>query len=431
MADGKWIADLSAHTPLADAARWVLAVRLEVLREHLRLALREPEKDVEHVHQLRVGARRAGAALAIFEECLPKDEFKTARKYLRKLRRAAGAARDWDVFLLALEDVRLKRAPQQEPGFDFLSGCAVAQRVAAQAALREAGADFPFDFERFLAATLDAIRAPHGDRRRTLLDLARPMLTRLIRELDDSAKSDLDDYEDLHQVRIAGKRLRYAMEVFASCFAAPFKERLYPAVEAMQDILGQANDSHVADLRLQALRAQIKAFQASQWPRYRPALDGLLRYHRRRLPKRRQEFIVWWREWEEARVEQAFADLLHEEAALPAAEAQALAALANYGVTEILDDGNTAGSEASAGGMGRGAPSPGADMGDMGDMGDPDGPAGGASSEPGGGAGGGRPRGAGPEIGPGGPTTGAANGPGGAAIPGNGVPTGLGAQTPP
>src|SRR5207244_2764377 len=95
-ANGKWISGLSASTPLVDAARRVLTIRLEVVRDYLSLALREPDKDPEYVHQLRVGTRRAGAAVEIFSLCLSGKAYKAARKQLRRLRRAAGEARDWD-----------------------------------------------------------------------------------------------------------------------------------------------------------------------------------------------------------------------------------------------------------------------------------------------------------------------------------------------
>src|SRR5438132_5572089 len=102
LAGGKWIPDLKAETPVADAARHTLTLRLEVVREYLPLALHEADKDPEHVHQLRVGTRRARAALDIFALCLPQKAYKSARKLLRRLRRAAGEARDWDVFLAGL-----------------------------------------------------------------------------------------------------------------------------------------------------------------------------------------------------------------------------------------------------------------------------------------------------------------------------------------
>ena len=57
MAEGKWIADLTAATPIADAARRVLALRLELVRDVLPAAQHRADKDPEHVHQLRVATR--------------------------------------------------------------------------------------------------------------------------------------------------------------------------------------------------------------------------------------------------------------------------------------------------------------------------------------------------------------------------------------
>ena len=104
--------------------------------------------------------------------------------------------------------------------------------------------------------------------------------------------SDLDDYENLHQVRIVGKRLRYAMELFATCFTAPFKDDIYPRIEAMQEILGLANDSYVASGALQQLADGLRVFQPNEWKRCRPGIDYLLRYHRRRFPQQRDKFLA-------------------------------------------------------------------------------------------------------------------------------------------
>src|SRR5579871_6443332 len=99
MAEGKWISNLKPDAALDDAARHVLFVRLQVVKDYLPKAALEADDDSEYVHQLRVGTRRADAALRIFGDCLPKKIYKKARRRLRQLRRAAGATRDWDVFL--------------------------------------------------------------------------------------------------------------------------------------------------------------------------------------------------------------------------------------------------------------------------------------------------------------------------------------------
>jgi CHAD domain-containing protein len=313
MAGGKWIDDLEADTPLADAARHVLTVRLEVVRDYLPKALHDADKDPEHVHQLRVGTRRAGAALQIFEACLPEKEFKKAKKRLRQIRRAAGAARDWDVFRMTLADWPV-RSEKQRPGLDYLAGYATGQRLVAQDHLREVGEDEPFAFDRLLAETVAAVQLSDDGSLRTLADLARPLLSELLANLDAAASEDLDDYGNLHQVRIAGKRLRYAMEVFAPCFVDAFREELYPAVEEMQEILGNANDSHVAEGRLEALREHLRETRAEDGKRYRPGLDALLRFHRQRLPRERRRFLAWWQRWRASGCEELLSGLVHASA---------------------------------------------------------------------------------------------------------------------
>src|SRR5437660_8796974 len=139
MADGKWIAELTADTPLREAARHALKVRLHVVRDHLPLAVEEGERDPEHVHQLRVATRRAGAALRIFGSCLAGKALKTVKKRLRRTRRAAGEARDWDVFLSDALARRNEVAAAQQAGLSYLFGYAAAQRAAAQSHLVETG----------------------------------------------------------------------------------------------------------------------------------------------------------------------------------------------------------------------------------------------------------------------------------------------------
>jgi CHAD domain-containing protein len=310
MADGKWISDLTAATLLVDAARRVLTIRLEVVRDYLSLALREADKDPEYIHQLRVGTRRAGAAIEIFALCLPEKVYSTVRKQLRKVRRAAGEARDWDVFLLALGEEKRKNKRMHRPALDFLTGYALSQRVAAQTHLYEACPEYPLAYDHLLADTLAALQKPHPDPGRTLIALAVPLLLDLMRELDQAAARDLDDYEHLHRVRILGKRLRYAMEVFADCFAPAFRHELYPAIEEMQDMLGRANDSRVAGQRLTALRDRIHVMVPDDWKRLKPGIEGLLRFHEQRLPEERRQFEAWWQRWQETGGEEYFIALL-------------------------------------------------------------------------------------------------------------------------
>jgi len=311
MAQGKWISELKPDTPLTEAARHVLFVRLQVVRDYLPRAALEAEKDIEYVHQLRVSTRRADAALRIFADCLPKKSYRKGRRRLKKLRRAAGAARDWDVFLVDLLDREQGADAKHRGGLDFLIGYALGQRAAAHFELEAVYHEEGPTFETFLIRTIDSIHPPGGSSSPTILvDLARPMLFDRLKELEQAALGDLSDYSQLHQVRIAGKRLRYAMEVFADCFDPEFRDSLYPRIEQLQEILGRANDSHVAIERLTTLRERLRDTCPTAWPRLQPGFEQLLRSHQRRLPQERRRFVKWWSQWHPTGSEAVMTSLL-------------------------------------------------------------------------------------------------------------------------
>jgi CHAD domain-containing protein len=309
MADEKWIAGLDGSMAANDAAMRTLALRLGAVRDRLPDAVFHADDDSENVHQLRVSTRRAGAALRLFAPCLPDRLAKKTRKTLRTLRRSAGEARDWDVFLEMLQARLAKATAKQRRGLDFLLGFAHGQRVLAQDHLRQAYSAKADKFTLHIQEVSQALDDA-GHANQTLSELAVLMLTQLLHELESAAGADLQEYEALHQVRILGKQLRYAMEVFESCFAAEFRQRYYPAVVEMQDILGLANDSYAACQRLNALRTRLMRTQPKQWPHYQEGMEVLLRFHERRLPQQRRKFEQWWQAWLKSGAEKAFAELI-------------------------------------------------------------------------------------------------------------------------
>src|SRR5262245_23043779 len=299
MADGKWIEGLGPVMPVREAARKALHERCDVVRQYLPLAVHHSDQDLEHVHRLRVGTRRGAAALRIFARWLPEKAFRRARRTLRDIRRAAGHARDWDVFLADLLKRRTSVHDKDRPGIDFLVGYATGQRDAAQLELLGAGDRHGPRLREVVSDTLAAIRDPDDEKPAPRLrDLGRVLLDELLTELDWAATGNLGDYEHLHQVRILGKQLRYAMEVFAGCYPAAFREVAYPRVEEMQEILGLANDSHVANERLGRLRDRLRQKWPDEWKPCQPGFDNLLRFHRRRLPRQRELFLEWWKRWQ-------------------------------------------------------------------------------------------------------------------------------------
>lgn len=93
----KWIAGISSGQTVCEVASRVLDARLKAVCHALPLAAEKSEDDVEHVHRLRISVRRAVEAVRVFAALIPEVEMGSLRDRLRRIRRAADEARNWDV----------------------------------------------------------------------------------------------------------------------------------------------------------------------------------------------------------------------------------------------------------------------------------------------------------------------------------------------
>ncbi len=302
MADGKWIEGLTPAMPVADAARIALDARFAVVRHFLPLAAEKPQEDIEYVHQLRVGTRRAAAALRVFEDALPRKLLKATKRTLRRLRRAAGDARDWDVFLTSLPEAKALAAAAAKPALDFLVGYAIGERMAAQSRLMDAASETgPLFTEQSEELPARAHAIPKEDKGDTppadFGTLAALQLGELFREFTAAVEENPTEVEQLHALRIVGKRLRYAIEIFADCFPPGMKETIYPAVEHAQEFLGEIQDAVVGVKRLGCVRATVQSVMPKQITRVRKGIDGLTTSLRAKVPTGKKAFAAWRKQW--------------------------------------------------------------------------------------------------------------------------------------
>ena len=296
MADGKWIAGLTPGMPVADAARAVLTARFAVVQHFLPLAAEKPHEDIEHVHQLRVGTRRAGAALRVFKDALPRKALKETKLTLRTLRRAAGDARDWDVFLASLPESKALAAEVAKPALDFLVGYAFGERTAAQERLKAAD-DGPRFAEQSAELSARAGAPKAADAPANFGALAALQMNDLFREFTAGVEANPTDPKELHALRIVGKRLRYAIEIFADCYPPVMKETVYPAVERVQEILGDVQDATVGAERLAGIRGTVQTVMPKHLARVRKGIDGLTAALKAKVPAGKKLFAAWRKEW--------------------------------------------------------------------------------------------------------------------------------------
>lgn len=260
----------------AGDARRALGLALGHLAEALlyHAPLARPEAGPEGVHQMRVALRRMRSVLRLFRPVATAGEAPVLRAFEARLRDLAGTlgpARDWDVFLGGL-GAELAAALPQEPRLAELLRAAEARRAEAYATLRRA-VDGP-EFRvlacdamalamRFLAAGSGAAPlrqggeaasgAPPPDEAASpppepLGHFAAAALDRRWRRLcarGEAMSVSLDD-EALHALRLEGKRMRYAAELFAPLWPGKPSRRFVRRLAALQEALGLANDAATA-----------------------------------------------------------------------------------------------------------------------------------------------------------------------------------------
>ncbi|MBA2620434.1 MAG: CHAD domain-containing protein [Acidobacteria bacterium] len=248
MAKAKEIAGLDCA---ADALNWaaeVLRVRFDEVVGLRGAAL--DFSDIEGVHAMRVATKRLRSALRDFLPLMSKRPLKRVRKELKQIADRLGAVRDHDVAIVALE--RLKDEAEIElikAGIEKLLEERSVLREAARSRLTaalEGGGDFDDLRGRFAAAIDEAARRKKSKRTISFNEAGRKAVADSLRDLIDLGASLYEPFKtaELHEARIAAKRLRYAVELLVHCWGeriAPFADE----IAEMQSFLGEVHDCDV------------------------------------------------------------------------------------------------------------------------------------------------------------------------------------------
>ncbi len=209
--------------------------------------------DPESAHQMRIGMRRLHSALRLFDKWVPFPE--ALQGELDWLTGALGAARDADV-LADNTLVKVAQSCSKEAELSPLKEVAsTIARVKRRQAQTSVGSVRYSRLMLGIVAWLQSSRwheSLNESRREALaapLDKrAAKILVQRHQKLLESAKGLKDGSpEELHRMRIAAKKARYAMEFFQGRHPTRRVERYINALTALQDALGWLNDAAVAE----------------------------------------------------------------------------------------------------------------------------------------------------------------------------------------
>lgn len=293
----------TADSPLAEWGRELIVAAVDTMAAALPRA--RDAGDIEGLHDLRVATRRLGAALRIFGPCFAGPAFRRLNGEARQIRRRSGEVRDLDVQSEFLERERSAMRGPDRLAMRYLVTLVGDRRAARRAKLHETLVDL--EGEDFGALAREAVRS---EAEGTLLppsfrQAAPPLMLERYQEFYDllAHVERPEAVAELHALRIAVKRLRYAMEIFAPAYSDRLKKPLTTA-RRLQERLG---DIHDADVRLDLVRAVLQGgLEAGALRDAAPAtrddivtsLPHLLSREEERRGELYQEFRRRWRELE-------------------------------------------------------------------------------------------------------------------------------------
>ena len=229
----------------------LLNTRARALKRHLHQAI---DGDDRGVHQARVATRRLREAVPVLTTGLKGSKAKKAAKKLRNLTRAMGTVRELDVTVALIDELAasddLSRAALQ----DVRLHVEAERKVRREAMLIRLGDVNVEKLGRRLASVSDAVALSTSQAwRQALAGRLVKRAKRLSVRIGEAGQMYAP--EQLHQVRIAVKQLRYGLEL-AGDSGIKAAVALVRELKRVQEVLGRLHD-------LQVLQTHVAAVQVS------------------------------------------------------------------------------------------------------------------------------------------------------------------------
>jgi len=256
MAKGKGITGVNCSASAEEMIRLVLSAQVKTMCKLRNQAL--DWKDPEGVHQMRVISRRLRSAISDFRPFLRRSKLPQAK--LRVIADALGAVRDEDVALVALEVLQAKANPEAAEGIALIVEERHQRRKEARANLkihikRSWIAEFRNEFQSELQQVSlrhvkNGTSAEDAEIAVSFRDIGREIILARINELRDASPNLYLPFrvEELHELRILAKRLRYAVELFSGCW-----QRINDDAKEIALLQTSLGDLHDCDVWLNSL----------------------------------------------------------------------------------------------------------------------------------------------------------------------------------
>lgn len=226
------------------------------------------DTDPEFLHDLRVAVRRTRSVLSHGKDVLPPSGRDHFRAEFRWLGATTSPARDLDVYVIEWPEYTAplgsESAEALAPVIDHIMGRRAAEHRVLAHQLRSARYQgLMSGWRAWLDAPGDAEAMPKKSSR----PLGGVVATRLRRSQEQllargRAIGPDTEAEELHELRKDAKKLRYLLECFGEVFPAPPRKAFVKRLKALQENLGEHQDTEVHTAHLQAMAKELEGSPA-------------------------------------------------------------------------------------------------------------------------------------------------------------------------
>lgn len=250
----RWAIDLDPGMHSGKAARHVLNNRFAAIRAAAETTIKKNEHDTDALRRLRVATRRGAEAIGAFSAITDEESSKRTIRRLKKIRREAGAVRDYDLMLASLRTLQDNPPTKQTlPAIEHCLEHAPSHRDKAYLRFLDSTPKRAAKFETDSATLLESIRDKASGS--PLSALASPIFAGFSDRLHRITAQEI--LEDPHQLRIELKKLKYTLEIFIGC--ASDKDVMLTAhadLARAQDMLGEMNDAEELENQINSLLSE-------------------------------------------------------------------------------------------------------------------------------------------------------------------------------
>lgn len=298
MAKAKRVKGINCNSVASIGIKLVLVTRFEELYGFQETAL--DWSDPEGVHSMRVASRRLRSALRDFTPYLRKRGVNSVQKRLKSLANTLGEVRDHDVAIMALEELEKRSPADVSPTLKEFIDTRKDRREQAREALKSVLDKTQLDqLQSDFVAAVDTATSTKGTQpapQITYLKMSRAVILDRLKELE-KLSTDLYkpfEIETLHEMRIAAKRLRYAVELFQRCWGRSISTYAKRAAR-VQTALG---DLHDCDVWIESFGNAINEARKQKQDAQVSAYVWLLGHFVKLRTKHLRRAFAEWSKWE-------------------------------------------------------------------------------------------------------------------------------------